>query len=94
MPAETLTPVEQRIVTAIERTVTYMTIKRTTEIAQIAESAALPVDVAKEKVKDLIKRGHLKCATEHWNDYCYILPASYPISNLPSHLKPCHPFAL
>lgn len=94
MSAEELTPAEQRIIVAFERTVSAGNILRTTEYATIADRAALPVDIARSKIESLIKRGYLKCATEHWEDYCYILPTSYPINRLPAHLKPCAPFAL
>ena len=89
---DTLTQDEQRILTAIERSVVRSQVKRTTELYLIAEESEVSLAKTTTIVPDLIRRKHLKCFTEKWHDYCYIVPGA--LQDIPAHLTPCQPFGL
>lgn len=82
---------EGKLIAFIERSVVTNTVRRTTEVGLIAQELNLPRQEVSDMVGDLVKRGDLKCATETWHDYCYIVPPSIA---LPSHLEWCNPFGL
>lgn len=86
-----LTENEQKIVAYVERACLDGAGVRTTEVRMIADKVGLLGQEVADSIVDLVKRGHLKCATESWRDYCWILTPSIP---LPGNLNICSPFAL
>lgn len=91
MLTDTLSTNEQRIVAYVERACLNGPGVRTTEVRYIADNVGLlPQEVA-DLIVDLVKREHLKCATETWQDYCWILTPAIP---MPPHLVSTTPFGL
>lgn len=85
----TLTADEQKIVSFVERSVLYNNVIRIDEIDQIVDDTNLSRSEVAKMIRDLVRRGHLKCATEDY--YCWI---TVPHVALPPHLTYCDPFGL
>lgn len=86
-----LSNIEAKIVNFIGESCRTGAGSRTTEVGLIAERLDIPKAEVADSIRSLVERGNLKCSTETWQDYCWILT---PDISLPRHHKPCSIFGL